>query len=175
MQDPIAISCATNEQARRVVEKLLRRVRPCDIEVISSEPIHEIGSLIAGKSRLPAFVLTGAFVGVAAGCGLASITALLYPIHTGGMPILSFLPIGIVSYEVMMLCAILFSLAGLIWEARLLRRRPRRSWKIPGHAAGSEILVLAWDRTDGKTMTGTDYVTDTSGQQAAATAQSDKK
>ena len=149
VQEPMRISCATAEEARQAVERLLRRqVQPRDIEVISSEPIHEVESLLAGKSRLPIFVLTGAFLGIIAGGALASATALLYPLRTGGMPILSFLPIGIVTYEAMMLFAILFSLGGLLLEAKLLRRRPQDSSQAAEFAGNDEILVLARDRGD---------------------------
>src|SRR5438093_8107357 len=55
---------------------------------------------------------------------MAAITARLYPINTGGMPTVSQLPVGIVTYESMMLLAVLFTLAGLLLEGRLLRKRP---------------------------------------------------
>ncbi len=146
-QESTRISCATVEEARITVERLLhQQVPPCDIEVISSEPIHEIGALLLRPSRLPAFVLSGAGAGIIAGSSLAAGTALLYPVHTGGMPILSFLPIGIVTYEAMMLFAVIFSLGGLLWEARLLRRRPRDAAQSGVTAGNGEILILINDR-----------------------------
>jgi Protein of unknown function (DUF3341) len=69
--------------------------------------------------------MSGAVLGIAAGYGLAVATARLYPINTGGMPIVSPLPVGIVTYEMMMLIAILFTLAGMLWEGKLLRKQPR--------------------------------------------------
>ena len=121
------IRCATVEETRRVVGLLLdRQVGPGDIEVISSEPIQDVAAMISGRSRLPAFVVSGAFAGILAGSLMVTVTSRLYPINTGGMPIVSLLPVGIVTYETMMLLAILFTLAGLLLEARLLWRLNRR-------------------------------------------------
>jgi hypothetical protein len=122
----LRIRCATLDEARRVVSLLLSRAIPAkNIEVLSAEPIHDVGAAISGKSRLPVFVVSGAVLGIAAGYGLAVATARLYPINTGGMPIVSPLPVGIVTYEMMMLIAILFTLAGMLWEGKLLRKQPR--------------------------------------------------
>ena len=122
---PFRIRCHTPDEARNVVALLLsRRIDPGDIQVLSAEPIHDIGEILSPKSRLPWFTLLGALVGACAGYSLASITARLYPLNTGGMQIVSALPVGIVTYETMMLTAVLFTLGGLLLEARLLRRRP---------------------------------------------------
>ncbi len=142
--EPMSIRCTSAEQATQVVKSLMsRNVHPSEIEVISSVPIHEIETLIAGRSRLPAFVLSGAALGILVGSLLASGTALLYPLNTGGMPIVSLLPVGIVTYEVTMLAAILFCLGGLLFEAKLLRRHPRTSQECVGAIGEDEILVLA--------------------------------
>jgi hypothetical protein len=144
MKEAMQFRCSTADKAVLIVKLLLSsEVRASDIEVMSAEPIQEIESLIAGKSRLPIFVLGGAFLGIVAGFSLASGTARLYPINTGGMPIVSLLPVGIVTYETMMLFAVLFSLAGLLLEAGLLRKKPT---DVPPHAqsiADGEVLVLA--------------------------------
>jgi Protein of unknown function (DUF3341) len=121
----LSIRCGTLDEARWVVSLLLSRAIPAkNIEVLSAEPIHDVGAAVSGKSRLPVFVLSGAGLGIAAGYGLAAATARLYPINTGGMPIVSPLPVGIVTYEMMMLMAILFTLAGVLWEGKLLRKQP---------------------------------------------------
>jgi hypothetical protein len=122
---PSRIRCRTPEEARSVVAHLLsRRIDPKDIQVLSAEPLHDIGEILSPKSRLPWFTLFGAVLGAGAGYSLAAVTARLYPLNTGGMPIVSALPVGIVTYEAMMLTAVLFTLGGLLLEARLLRRRP---------------------------------------------------
>ena len=149
-QQAVRLSCATAEEARQAIDRLLSlQVPPCDIEVISSEPIGEIGSPGVGKSRLPVFVITGAVLGMAIGFLLPSAAARLYPIHTGGMPILSFLPIGIITYEMMMLFSVLFSLGGLLLEAKLLRPLPRNAGESGVPNGDGEILVLARTRAIG--------------------------
>jgi hypothetical protein len=123
MQETVQFRCATAEEAVHKVKTLLgHQVKPRDIEVISSEPIPELQSLITRPSHLPAFVISGAIIGIIAGFLLAAGTAWLYPLNTGGMPIVSFLPVGIVSYEAMMLCAVVFGVAGLMIETRKARR-----------------------------------------------------
>ena len=138
-----SIRCASAEEATRVVRAMIGRdVRPGDIEVISSEPVAEIEELLAGRSRLPGFVLLGAAAGILAGFFLASGTASLYPINTGGMPIISPLPVGIVTYESMMLGAILCCFGTLLFEAKLLRKRPRIEGEMAERIADGDILVV---------------------------------
>ena len=143
VQDAIQFRCSTADEATLMVKSLLNSQVHCrDIEVLSSEPIPEVETLLGGKSRLPIFVITGAFLGIVAGFLLASVTARLYPINTGGMPIVSLLPAGIVTYESMMLLAILFGLAGFLIEARLLRNIPIGQAEAC-NMSDSEVLVLA--------------------------------
>ncbi len=95
-------------------------ISPQNIEVISSQPhLNHHFLPERSKSYIGAFALTGAVVGAAAGFVLASLTALSYPLPTGGMPLLSWWPIGIVSYETTMLGAVLATLVGLLSELRL--------------------------------------------------------
>ena len=138
------LSCRTSDEAGRIVSLLLgRNVKPKDIEVLSAEPLHELGETISGKSRLPAFVLTGAALGIVAGWSLAAFTALLYPLNTGGMPVVAALPAGIVAYESMMLLAVLFTLAGMLLEAGLPRRRRKEYEEYADSVVDGEIHIFA--------------------------------
>jgi ActD protein len=140
----VRLRCRTPDEARHVISLMLSRgVPPEQIEVLSAEPLHDVGEALTGKSRLPLWVVTGAAVGVAAGWALATVTARLYPLNTGGMPIVSPLPAGIVTYEAMMLLAILFSLAGMLLEAKLLRRQPPGSERFTEAILDGEVHVLA--------------------------------
>ena len=140
---PLRFRCRTLDEARHVVSLLVsRRIPPEEIEVLSAEPLHDVGEALTGKSRLPVFVVAGALTGAAAGWGLATVTARLYPINTGGMPIVSPLPAGIVTYEAMMLLAVLFTFAGLLLEGRLLRRRPPGSERFSEPLLEGEVHVL---------------------------------
>ncbi len=141
---PLRIRCKTIDEARRIVSLMLSRGVPSSaIGVLSAEPIHDVGVSISRRSRLPVFTLSGAVIGAASGFALASVTASLYPLNTGGMPMVSLLPVGIVTYESMMLLAILFTLAGLLLESRLLRRQPAEAVEYTQDIADGEIHVLA--------------------------------
>ncbi len=74
---------------------------------------------------------------------MAAFSALLYPINTGGMPIVARLPAGIVAYESMMLLAVLFTLAGMLREARLLKRRRKEYEEYADSIVDGEIHIFA--------------------------------
>jgi len=95
-------------------------ISPQNLEVISPQP-HLTHQFLPekGQTHIGAFALIGAALGAAAGFLLATLTALAYPLPTGGMPILSWWPIGIVTYETTMLGAVLATLVGLLAELRL--------------------------------------------------------
>lgn len=115
--------------------------------VLSSLPFPE-GVLDADrtKSRLPAITLFFAFIGIGLGLLLAGGSALLYLIRQGGKPILSGPPIAIISYEVMMLCALTAAFVAAIremklpsWRAKVYDTRISEGWiGICVHCAGDE-------------------------------------
>jgi hypothetical protein len=141
--EPLRISCETPEQAKRVLSALLERdVEPVDLVVCSAEPFHDIGYGVAGGSRLPYFVVGGALAGALGGLALAVVTARLYPLDTGGMPIVAWLPVGIVTYESMMLLAVLFTVGGLLLETRMLRRVPSPVRDYARRVSDGEILIM---------------------------------
>lgn len=95
-------------------------ISPEDLEVLSSHP-HPNHRFLPERSKthIGRFALIGAALGAVAGFLLPTLTALAYPLTTGGMPILSWWPIGIVTYETTMLGAVLATLAGLLVELKL--------------------------------------------------------
>ncbi|MBI2953029.1 MAG: DUF3341 domain-containing protein [Chloroflexi bacterium] len=92
------------------------------ISVNSSVPLP-VGTFRAytRPSRLPYFSALGAFAGLIAGFSLAAGTAMLYPIATGGKPIVSLPTVGVITYEFTMLGIILFTLVGVLYEMGLPR------------------------------------------------------
>ena len=74
---------------------------------------------------------------------LESWPARLYPLNTGGMPVVAALPAGIVTYESMMLLAVLFTLAGMLLEGRLLRRRRKEYEEYADSIVDGEIHIFA--------------------------------
>jgi hypothetical protein len=121
-----------------------------DMMVISSSPFPE-GVLEADRTpiRLPVIALVFALVGIGVGVLVAGGSAALYVLRTGGKPILSGPPIAIISYEFMMLFALVFAFLGALYEMRLPSWRakvydPRIAEGLIGIAAhcGSETIAL---------------------------------
>ena len=66
------------------------------------------------KSPVGWFTAAGALFGALAGLAFTVGTAILYPVETGGMPVLSLPAIAILSFDLMLLFAILFTIVGFI-------------------------------------------------------------
>lgn len=90
------------------------------ITSLSSVPYPE-GVLIGPHKKTRFHLATLAFgaLGATAGFLLAAGTAWLYPLQTGDKPIISVFPVGIVTYELMMLMAIIGTLVGMCFEMGL--------------------------------------------------------
>jgi hypothetical protein len=71
------------------------------------------------KHRLYVFPFIGAACGLSMGLLLTIGTQLAYPIVTGGKPLLSVPPMINIMYEGTMLGAIMFTVAGIVFESRL--------------------------------------------------------
>jgi Alternative complex III, ActD subunit len=108
-------------EARAAIRRLIQSgVDPESMEVMTSQPIHGERFLPEKKTtKLRTWALSGAAIGMVAGCSLATITALNYPLVKGGMPIVAPWTVGLITYETTMLGAVLATLAGLLVELRL--------------------------------------------------------
>jgi hypothetical protein len=95
-----------------------------DVMVISSVPFPE-GVLESDKSpmRLPWITFFGGLAGIAFAALIAAGTQALYLNRTGGKPLISWPPVGIICFEFMMLFAMLGCFLGALYEMRL------PSWK----------------------------------------------
>jgi len=69
--------------------------------------------------------LAGGAVGIILGFSLSVLTAWLYPLYTGDKPIISLFPVGIITYEFMMLFAILGTIGGMFLEMGLPKFKKR--------------------------------------------------
>ncbi|MFQ5596509.1 MAG: quinol:electron acceptor oxidoreductase subunit ActD [Nitrospiria bacterium] len=97
-----------------------------DITLYSPMDPGELGLPVSqGNSPIGKFTLFGAIVGLTAGLLLSGGTAVLYPIQTGGMPILSLPAIGIISFEIMVLFSLLSTVLGFLYFALLSSDRKR--------------------------------------------------
>ena len=90
------------------------------IEVVSSEPYEEYDfGRQDHRTPMPWLAVLGGVVGGTCGYLLAYLTQKLYPLPTGGMPIVALWPNAIVTFELTMLGAILVTLLTLLASARL--------------------------------------------------------
>jgi hypothetical protein len=108
-------------EARVAIRRLLQAgIMPDAMEVMTSQPIHGEPFIPNMKpTKLRTWALCGAGLGLLAGLGLATITALNYPLVKGGMPIVAPWTVGLITYETTMLGAVLATLVGLLVELRL--------------------------------------------------------
>jgi hypothetical protein len=81
------------------------------IEIFSDRPLPV--RLAPRSGRLVAVAVVAGLAGILLGVGLAAGTAVLYPLKTGGKPIVAIPVVGLISYETMMLCAIVATIAAM--------------------------------------------------------------
>ncbi len=111
----------TPDSAQRAVDGLRASgVKSRDLAVMTSEPFDEYAfGRRDATTRMPWLAALGGLIGGASGYGLAVLTQRAYPIPTGGMPLAPLFTNGIITYELIMLGAILASLLTLLISARL--------------------------------------------------------
>jgi hypothetical protein len=118
---PIYALYADPDSAQRAVDSLRRAgATEAEIEVISSEPFEEYEfSHRDSATWLHKIAVAGGAVGFAGAWFLTSITQRLWPLDTGGMPIVSGIPNAIVIFEMTMLGAILATVGTLLVTASI--------------------------------------------------------
>jgi hypothetical protein len=110
---------------REAVARLRGRWPAAAIELRSSAPPPpdlEDALLGGGRSRVLWATVAGGLLGGTVAFLMATLTALAYPLHTGGMPMVSKPPIGIITYEGTALGAILATVVAVLFEGRIWRR-----------------------------------------------------
>lgn len=112
-----------------------------DIEVRSSVPhegLHPIGP--GPRTRVPVMAALGGLLGGTGAFLLTSLSSLAYRLPTGGMPIVPGPTTGIITFEGLAIGAMLFTVATVLFEGRLLRL-PRHPRVIDRYLAAGNILV----------------------------------
>lgn len=119
--------CDDPDMAQRAVNSCRSAGIPeHDITVISSEPLEEYEFSHKDKASWLFHIATlGGVCGFSFGVWLTSTTQQLWPINTGGMPIVAMYPNTIVIFELTMLGAILFTVTALLITTKLPRRQPK--------------------------------------------------
>lgn len=95
---------------------------PADLAIFSDEPVEFPRGVLDRPSHMSLAVVAGAATFFLLTVWFVYYTQHNYRIVTGGMPIFSFWPTGVVFYEMTMLGAILTTLGWFIRESGLLRR-----------------------------------------------------
>lgn len=96
-------------------------------ELMSPVPLEGVEEVLGEKkSVIKRFSLFGAIFGGISGFALAAGTAVLYLHPTGGRPIITIPPFLIITYELLILFGILFTVLGFFISARLpaVTKRP---------------------------------------------------
>ncbi len=124
-------------ETRQALGAALRSIA-CDRAVVySAKPVEFEPDAIDRPSRMSLLAVAGALVG-----GVGTTLFMLwtqgdYPLVTGGMPLKSLWPIGVITYETTMLGAVVGTLLGFLVEGRFLRKESG-----PHEALDSERLFL---------------------------------
>lgn len=121
MPQTCLVKFAAPAEARVAIRRLMHEgITAESMEVMTSQPIHGAPFLPDKRpTKLRTWALAGAAIGLIGGFALSAVTALNYPLVKGGMPIVSPWTVGLITYETMMLGAVLATLVGLLVELRL--------------------------------------------------------
>lgn len=110
----------------RYLDNLLRAIKGLkaagyqNLQSLSPIPHHEIDEALAKPSSpVRVFTLIGGLLGSTTGLVLTIATSLHYPLVTGGKPIVSLPPFLIIVFELTILFGGLFTLGGMLLNARL--------------------------------------------------------
>ena len=133
---------ATPDDAREALRILGADGVPTSaIEVRSSVPLahdlHAIGDKITSKVHWMAVL--GAFLGGSALFSLVKFTSEAYPLPTGGMPIVSLPPAGVITFEGVAIGAILCTVGTVLYECGLPRLKGLGP--LDQHLAEDHVLV----------------------------------
>lgn len=96
-----------------------------DLDVFSEEPIEFRRGVLDRPSRMSLVSVLGAIAMGTIATAFVWYAQRSYAIVTGGMPVFSFWSIGVITYEMTMLGAVLATFGYFLWESGLLRRRDK--------------------------------------------------
>jgi hypothetical protein len=131
-----------------VIDRLRKQgVSDRDLAVFAHRPIHV--NLPRDVSFLVRVAIIAGIIGIGLGVALTAGTALLYPLKTGGKPIVALPVVGLISYETMMLCAIVATFTALVLSIRRTSAHVSAHRALHDDSAGLAIRLDIDDRRAG--------------------------
>src|SRR5579862_3139655 len=115
--------------------------RDADLDLFSEEPIELRPGVLDRPSRMSFVSVCGAIAFGLLATGFIYWAQHSYRLNTGGMPLFSFWATGVITYEMVMLGAILATFGWFLWESGLARKRDK-SAPVPQVDPGSICLRL---------------------------------
>lgn len=103
--------------------KLLAKKPGLDMEVFSPMPLHDVEDILPQKpSPVRWFTFLGGMLGLSVGFGFPIYTVLQWPLITGGKPVVTIQTFIIIAFELLILFGAIFTLIGLLLNAKLPRQ-----------------------------------------------------
>jgi hypothetical protein len=113
------------------------------LQVISPVPLTRLDVAIENKrSPVRFFTLAGGLIGFGVGWALTTGSAAHYPIIVGGKPLMSLTPFGVIAYVCTILFGTLFTVGGMLFNARLPRIQVGRGYdaRLTGNRFGLQVI-----------------------------------
>jgi hypothetical protein len=114
-----------------------------EVCTISPVPLDGVGEALgAGPSPIRRFTLAGGLVGFVVGWALTIGSVEHYPLIVGGKPLVSLTPFGVIVYTCTILFGALFTVAGMLINARLPRIQAGRGYdpRLTGNRFGLQVI-----------------------------------
>jgi hypothetical protein len=123
--------------------KAVREQKYGELRTISPVPLHEIDEILETRpSPVRRFTLAGGLLGLCIGWALTIGSAAHYPLIVGGKPLISLTPFAVVAYICTILFGALFTVAGMLLNARLPRIQVGRGYdpRLTGNRFGLQVI-----------------------------------
>jgi hypothetical protein len=114
-----------------------------EIRTISPIPLHGVDEVLgAGPSPIRRFTLAGGLFGLLVGWTLTIGSVQHYPLIVGGKPLISLTPFAVIAYVCTILFGALFTIAGMLINARLPRIQVGRGYdsRLTGNRFGLQVI-----------------------------------
>jgi Alternative complex III, ActD subunit len=119
-----------------------------EIRTISPVPLSEVAEILESRpSSVRRFTLAGGLFGLLIGWALTIGSVEHYPLIVGGKPVISLTPFGVIAYICTILFGSLFTVAGMLINARLPKIQVGRGYdpRLTGNRFGLQVICRQED------------------------------